>query len=267
MATVGNIDRYPLEIINAGMYRGGTSSLSLALQELGFGPTWHLVTNSQETNDVGSKWWIENKVVDKLHNNEYVDFDDFLQRIQCRTVMDSPIAFYWDKLFAQYPKSKVIISVRDFESWSKSYTNLLTTFVDPAMKICTMTDAWTNELMRHWNNNHIGAGYGCMSEFLALGDSKRDMILKQKYLDKHIDKAKEMVPKAQLLIFNPKEGWAPLCQFLNVAVPNTPYPNINNTKELNAFVYQWKKNRILSMINVYYVVVPFVVLIACLVLY
>ncbi len=43
-STVSN--KVPLKIINPGMYRGGTASLSLALRELGF-VTWHLRTNTE----------------------------------------------------------------------------------------------------------------------------------------------------------------------------------------------------------------------------
>ena len=36
------------------------------------------------------------------------------------------------------------------------------------------------------------------------------------------------VPKDQLLVFNPKQGWTPLCNYLDVAVPDQPFPKIND---------------------------------------
>ena len=66
--------RFPLKIINAGMYRAGTASLSVALNELGFGPTWHMITNSEDLMTKGTKWWIENDVTSKIYNGEYVNF-------------------------------------------------------------------------------------------------------------------------------------------------------------------------------------------------
>ena len=41
----------------------------------------------------------------------------------------------------------------------------------------------------------------------------------------------ETVPAEQLLIFNVKEGWKPLCDFLGVPVPDTLFPRVNSTKE------------------------------------
>ena len=46
----------------------------------------------------------------------------------------------------------------------------------------------------------------------------------------------ETVPAGKLLIFNVKEGWKPLCDFLGVPVPDKPFPRANNTKEWNAEV-------------------------------
>ena len=36
------------------------------------------------------------------------------------------------------------------------------------------------------------------------------------------------VPKDRLLVLNPKQGWKPLCSFLDVAVPDHPFPKIND---------------------------------------
>ena len=41
-----------------------------------------------------------------------------------------------------------------------------------------------------------------------------------------------LVPPKQLLVFDVKEGWAPLCEFLQVPVPDVPFPNINDANEI-----------------------------------
>ena len=40
------------------------------------------------------------------------------------------------------------------------------------------------------------------------------------------------VPADRLLVFEVKEGWAPLCKFLGVPQPEGPFPNTNDTKEM-----------------------------------
>jgi hypothetical protein len=42
------------------------------------------------------------------------------------------------------------------------------------------------------------------------------------------------VPKEKLLVFEAKKGWKPLCDFLGVPVPETPYPETNTTEEFQA---------------------------------
>ena len=36
----------------------------------------------------------------------------------------------------------------------------------------------------------------------------------------------------QLLVFDVREGWEPLCKFLELPVPDTPFPNVNDKRQL-----------------------------------
>jgi hypothetical protein len=47
----------------------------------------------------------------------------------------------------------------------------------------------------------------------------------KKYNQSVIDKC----PKDKLLVFDPKDGYEPLCKFLEVELPNEPYPWVNDT--------------------------------------
>ena len=40
------------------------------------------------------------------------------------------------------------------------------------------------------------------------------------------------VPKDRLLVYQVKEGWAPLCKFLNKSIPDIPFPYKNKTKNM-----------------------------------
>jgi hypothetical protein len=44
----------------------------------------------------------------------------------------------------------------------------------------------------------------------------------------YTEEVKRTVPAERLLIFNVREGWEPLCQFLDVPVPDTPFPHKND---------------------------------------
>ena len=41
------------------------------------------------------------------------------------------------------------------------------------------------------------------------------------------------VPKDCLLIFQVKDGWNPLCEYLGVESPSTPFPRMNDTRDVD----------------------------------
>jgi hypothetical protein len=40
-----------------------------------------------------------------------------------------------------------------------------------------------------------------------------------------------VIPPERLLVYDVAEGWAPLCAFLGVPVPDGPMPKVNSTEE------------------------------------
>ena len=50
--------------------------------------------------------------------------------------------------------------------------------------------------------------------------------------ERHIADVKATIPTHRLLVFDVREGWAPLCRFLACPVPDEPFPQTN---ERNAF--------------------------------
>ena len=53
------------------------------------------------------------------------------------------------------------------------------------------------------------------------------------FFNKWTDQVKKNVPEDKLLIFDVKEGWDPLCKFLDVPVPsNQPFPWENDTASI-----------------------------------
>jgi hypothetical protein len=44
------------------------------------------------------------------------------------------------------------------------------------------------------------------------------------------ENVKRTVPSDRLLVWNPNEGWGPLCEFLEMDVPAEELPRLNNTQ-------------------------------------
>ena len=53
-----------------------------------------------------------------------------------------------------------------------------------------------------------------------------------KFYKDWVENVKNYVPNDRLLVFDVKEGWDPLCKFLDVPVPNAPFPWENDAAEL-----------------------------------
>jgi hypothetical protein len=47
----------------------------------------------------------------------------------------------------------------------------------------------------------------------------------------HNEAVKATIPANQLLVYEVKDGWGPLCEFLNTPVPNEPFPRTNSRAE------------------------------------
>ena len=50
--------------------------------------------------------------------------------------------------------------------------------------------------------------------------------------DGHNKEVKELIPRNQLLIYDVRDGWEPLCRFLDVPVPNDAFPRLNDSQAM-----------------------------------
>ena len=229
-------EEYPLKIINAGWYKCGSKSLSIALKILCIS-TCHDLTDSMDLLAKKRNWFTANgRILSRIEmNDKTLNYDDWLNEMGVDAVMDFPVVFIWNEIFERYPKAKVILLIRDEKDigkWIESYLNLLKQINRFHMMYKVINMVYTVKSFQFemdvWNRYHGGN----LSKFLSLRKSDQAMALRQKYVD-HIQKVKDTVPSKQLLIMNVKEGWRPLCEFLDKQVPDKAFPNVNSTKEFN----------------------------------
>jgi hypothetical protein len=45
------------------------------------------------------------------------------------------------------------------------------------------------------------------------------------------------MPKEKLLVYDVREGWDPLCEFLEIPVPDASYPNLNDSQSMKALYF------------------------------
>ena len=206
-----------LKVIGAGFGRTGTLSLKYALEQLGFDQCYHMLEVTKHK-DHRAIWR-------KAHAGEEIDWDSLFAGYQA--TVDWPSCNLWREQLDHFPDAKVILSLRSPESW---YESVMTTIyatskagVQSENPSARYGSAWAFDLI--WN---------------PIFDNKLDDKAHVISIFKHHNEAvMNEVPADRLLVFEAKEGWEPLCEFLEVPVPETEYPRINTTSQFNQI---WRKN-------------------------
>jgi len=197
-----------LKIIGAGYGRTGTLSLKLALETLGYQKCYHMTEVARSMHF--GKW-------NKKLSGEDIPWEEFFQGYQA--TVDWPTTTYYKELASYYPDAKVILTVRDFDKWYLSMMNTIYAMYISSPK-------WISYLtgMKKMMDNMLWD-----TEFQGKFENKEHTRM---IFEKHIEEVKRIVPNEKLLIFNVSEGWEPLCSFLDVSVPDIPFPRTNETAKM-----------------------------------
>lgn len=225
----------PLRVLCLGQSRTGTCSLRRALIELGYVDCYHFSSVLQE-NPPDAELWIEalrakfQKIGTPYGKQQW---DALLGH--CQAITDTPCVIFHRELLAAYPDAKVILTQRDdADVW---FLSQMSTVVPYAAQILPQT--WYQRLKAAWFSP-LDANLVALTELLmyesptysALWRDYHDTTTaaKQVYEDYNAE-IKRLVPKEKLLVFNVKEGWGPLCEFLGQEVPEGPFPRRNDTMQ------------------------------------
>jgi hypothetical protein len=194
-----------LKVIGAGLGRTATFSLKFALEHLGLGPCYHMseVLAGARRN---IPLWID--VVEGQ-----ADWDAIFDGYQSTT--DYPACTYWRDLAVHYPEARVVLTVRDANSWFDSVSQ--TIFSDQMQG--SLAGSPAEKMMQ-------GVVFG------AFGKRMRDRAFMTDWFERRNQEVIDALPPDRLLVFSPKQGWGPLCEFLDVPVPDEPFPRVNSRDEL-----------------------------------
>jgi hypothetical protein len=194
-----------LKVIGAGYGRTGTLSLKLALEQLGFGPCYHMIEVFK--NPEAPAWWLEAAAGKPDWEKIFAGY---------ASTVDWPSATFYKELADAYPDAKVILTERDPEAWFRS--TQATIFAQDFGDIGTNT--WTQMAM---------TVVGDLFDRQMHDHDKLVSVFKA-----HNARVREVIPPERLLVYDLAQGWEPLCRFLGVAVPQTPMPKVNTTEEFQA---------------------------------
>ncbi|MEM7111911.1 MAG: sulfotransferase family protein [Chloroflexota bacterium] len=198
-----------LKLIGVGFGRTGTTSLKAALDILGMTPCHHMI-ELFNNEPLIQKWY-------DVAFNGYRDWDTVFEGYQA--TVDWPSTTYWRELADYYPQAKLLLTVRDTENWYKSMTKTLL----PVM---------------HRPIEETGSGrlHSLMARKLILNDTFNGAALSDPeatmgVFEQHNADVEAAFGADRLLVWRVKDGWKPLCDFLELPVPDSPFPRLNTTSQ------------------------------------
>jgi hypothetical protein len=199
-----------MDVIGAGFGRTGTLSLKAALEQLGFGPCMHMVPLLQDP---------ETSALIRKAAEGDVDLLDVVLS-DYRATVDWPMTYFWRDLAQRFGDAKVILTVRDPDKWYESAEKTIYAAANAGREsgrmdpdVIGMVDATV------WDGTFDGRF------------ADREATIKR-FLE-HNAQVQREIPAERLLVFEVAQGWEPLCEFLGVPVPETPFPRLNDSVAFN----------------------------------
>lgn len=198
-----------LKIVGAGFGRTGTLSMKAALEQIGFGPCYHM--SEVISHPPFAEHWMTATAGGKVDWNEV--FEGYVSAVDWPSC-----AFYGDHA-SLYPDSKVILTVRDLNTWYESCQATIFNVMRPPLELVPPHMKHVAKLARTLVAEKTFSG--------RIDDRAHCIAVHQA----HIDEVKQTIPPSRLLVFDVKQGWDPLCRFLGVPVPATAFPRVNEREE------------------------------------
>lgn len=190
-----------LKVIGAGFGRTGTMSMKTALEQLGLGPCYHMVECLPRGPNHWQKW------IDAANGKP--DWDALFDGFQ--SAVDFPACSSYKALADHYPDAKVVLTIRDPERWFES----------------TQETIFAPDWIAYLKSIEMGKFMQ-----LTINDYLQDRMHDKAHLiqrfNEHIEEVRDTIPASRLLVFEVKQGWGPLCEFLGVPTPDGDFPFVND---------------------------------------
>jgi hypothetical protein len=208
-----------MKLIGAGMPRTATLTQKMALEMLGLGPCYHMVDVLADL-EQAALW---ERALDGAGPWEEI-FAGY------NSTVDWPGGYFYRELIDVYPEAKVLLSVRDPQAWEASMRQTVwaVRHGESLIRLLSSAQAHVNPQWQgfiHMIDRLVWEGKGTF----ASGHETPEQLIGG--MERHNEEVRRNVPPERLLVWSANEGWEPLCEFLELPVPDTPFPHINDRKE------------------------------------
>jgi len=199
----------PVSVIGAGFGRTGTLSLKIALERLGFGPCHHMLEVFAHPAQAAN--WRD------AAEGRAVDWDALLAGYG--SAVDWPSCHFWRQLSDHYRHAKIVLTVRDADSW---YASMSATIGKLGDATSGPPDPQARAVLAMARLVIMEQTFGGR---LAEPEHAKDVFRR------HNAAVMAEVAGDRLLLFSVAAGWSPLCRFLDRPVPKEPFPRTNSSEE------------------------------------
>lgn len=219
-----------LKVIGAGLGRTGTTSLKQALTHLLDGPCFHFLEYGVRP-ELMPLWLVFDQEISKY---DAVDMSVSVPATRWQSLMpgyvasvDEPASYYWKQLWQAFPDALVILSVRDPVSWCESMKSIGGQLKAEKKQLEGMTAA---------RREFLEFVYALYPEIEEESSRQEDIEFFEEHNGKVIAFAEQNEEfKKRLLVWQIGDGWEPICNALNLPVPDIPFPHSNRRSEYHGY--------------------------------
>ena len=198
-----------INVVGAGFGRTGTLSLKMALEQLGFEKCYHMMEVGNHPDHL--QLWTD------AHKGVSIDWNYLFDGYQ--SSVDWPSCNLWREQAAHFPDAKILLSLRDPDSW---YDSVMNTIYPSSSALVDSED----------DNLRTFGNWAMDTIWKPIFDNKmEDRAHVIEVFNRHNQSVIDEVPADRLLVFEARNGWKPLCDFLEVPIPGTDYPRVNTTEQ------------------------------------
>ena len=219
-----------LKVIGAGLGRTGTTSLKEALAMLLHGNCFHFLEFKMQP-ELMPEWLTFTKETQK-YNAANMSGSVSISQWECLlpgyiACVDEPASWYWKQLWKAFPDALVILSIRDSASWWESVKSVTLQIKEEKSQPELVTKVRREYL------DFLYALYPGLNEELSREESIT-------FFEEHNRKVLAFAQqnedfKQRLLVWHPSDGWEPICDALNLSVPEIPFPHKNRRSEYHGY--------------------------------
>jgi Sulfotransferase domain len=194
-----------IRVFGAGFGRTGTLSLKQALEELGIGACYHM-TEVEKYPEHAALW-------SAAARGDAIDWHEVFAGYSA--AVDWPATAFWREIIEAFPDARVVLTIRSAAEWYASFNDTILARLRGPPPPRTLAIRAVYDLSHDVVLTRTFAGQA--------GNRRHAT----EVFERHNRDVIASVDPARLLVYDLAAGWEPLCRFLSLPSPATPFPHLN----------------------------------------